>query len=349
MRLLIAGGGTGGHVSPALAIAQAFRAELPDAEILLVGRRGGPEERLVPDAGFPLRTLEVQGLDRDNWARNARLAVLPRAFHEGTRILREFRPRVVVGVGGYVMAPAVWGAQRTRTPYVLQVSEADGLANRLFRRGAAAACLTFEGDVDRFATRHTVLTGYPLRPGFHPHVPQVPPRRLLVLGGSQGAHHINEAVWGALDGLLERFDEVVHQTGRQGEERSAGLRRPGYRPFAFSDRIPELLAEADLVLCRAGVGTIAEVTAVGLPMLVVPGTFGGGHQLRNAARVHRAGAAVHIADQDLTPARLLAEVDRLTPERLRAMADRSRALGRPDAAGSIVHVLLETAERTEVA
>jgi UDP-N-acetylglucosamine--N-acetylmuramyl-(pentapeptide) pyrophosphoryl-undecaprenol N-acetylglucosamine transferase len=336
-------------VSPALAIAQAFRAELPDAEVLLVGRRGGPEERLVPEAGFPLRTLQVQGFDRDNWARNAHLVVLPRAFREGTRILREFRPEVVVGVGGYVMAPALWGAQRTGTPYVLQVSEADGLANRLFRRAAAAACVTFPGDVDRFETRRTVLTGYPLRPGFLPRVPAVPARRLLVLGGSQGSHRINEAVWGALDGLLAQFAEVVHQTGRQGEEQAATLRRPGYRPFAFSDRVSDLLSESDLVLCRAGVGTIAEVTAVGLPMLVVPGTFGGGHQIRNAARVHREGAGVHIADQDLTSPRLLQEVRRLTPERLQEMAARSRAVGRPGAAAAIVRVLLEAAEPAEAA
>lgn len=336
-------------MSPALAIAQAFRAELPDAEILLVGRRGGPEERLVPQAGFPLRTLQVQGFDRDNWSHNARLVGLPRAFHEGTRILREFHPAVAVGVGGYVMAPAMWGARRTQTPYVLQVSEADGLANRLFRRGADAACVTFAADVDRFVTRHTVLTGYPLRPGFIPRTPEIPPRRLLVLGGSQGSHRINEAVWGSLDGLLDHFAEVVHQTGRQGEEKGATLCRPGYRPIAFSDRIPDLLAEADLVLCRAGVGTIAEVTAVGLPMLVVPGTFGGGHQIRNGERLQREGAAIRIADQDLTPERLLREVAGLTPDRLRAMAERSRALGRPDAAAAIVRVLREAAERRQAA
>ncbi|MGH7911890.1 MAG: UDP-N-acetylglucosamine--N-acetylmuramyl-(pentapeptide) pyrophosphoryl-undecaprenol N-acetylglucosamine transferase, partial [Candidatus Dormibacteraceae bacterium] len=332
MRLLIAGGGSGGHVSPALATAQAFKAERPDAEVLLVGRRGGPEERLVPEAGFPLRTIEVQGFDRDNWARNARLVVLPAAFRRGLEIVREFEPDVVVGVGGYVMAPALWGARHTATPYVLQVSEADGLANRLFRRRAAAACVTFPQDVERFPTRHTVLTGYPLRPGFSARTPEVPPRRLLVLGGSQGSRRINEAVWGALDGLLERFGEVVHQTGRLGEERGQRMRRPGYRPFAFSTAMAELLREADLVLCRAGVGTTAEVCAVGLPMLAVPGTFGGRHQEQNAARLQRAGAAIHIADVDLTPVRLLREVDRLSPERLRAMADASRGLGRPEAA-----------------
>lgn len=344
MRLLVAGGGTGGHVSPALAIAQAFRAELPDARILLVGKRGGPEERLVPAAGFDLRTVDVHGFDRDNWAHNVRLLGLPRAQAEGVRIVREFRPHVVVGVGGYVMAPALWGARRTHTPYVLQVSEAGGLANRLFRAGAAAACLTFSDDLGRFPTRRTELTGYPLRPGLVPRIPLAPARRLLVLGGSQGAHRINEAVWGALDDLVERFEEVVHQTGRQGEERGAALERPGYRPFAFSDRIPELLSEADLVLCRAGVGTIAEVTAVGLPMLVVPGTFGGGHQIRNAARVEREGAGVHIPDADLTAARLVQEVDGLAPERLRTMAARSRGLGRPQAAAAIVRILREVAE-----
>ncbi|MFZ0216664.1 MAG: UDP-N-acetylglucosamine--N-acetylmuramyl-(pentapeptide) pyrophosphoryl-undecaprenol N-acetylglucosamine transferase [Candidatus Dormiibacterota bacterium] len=345
MRLLIAGGGTGGHVSPALATAQAFRAEHPAGEVLIVGRAGGPEEELVPQAGFALRTVRVQGYDRDRRFRNALLpVVLPRALHQGTEIVREFRPQVALGVGGYVMAPALWGARRRGVPYVLQVSEATGLANRMFRQRAAAACVTFPGDVALFRTRRTVLTGYPLRRGFEPRTPEVPPRRLLVLGGSQGARRLNETVWGALDELLERFEEVVHQTGRQGEAEGEARRRPGYRPLAYTSDMPALLAEADLVLCRAGVGTTAELTAVGLPMVVVPGTFGGGHQAHNAAQLVAAGAARRIADQALTPTLLLATLGELGADELRRMAKASRSLGRPNAAVDIVRVLTEIAE-----
>jgi UDP-N-acetylglucosamine--N-acetylmuramyl-(pentapeptide) pyrophosphoryl-undecaprenol N-acetylglucosamine transferase len=344
MRLLIAGGATGGHLSPALAVAQAFRDERPDDPLLMVGRAGGMEERLIPEAGFPLETVHVQGLNRDHLLRNAVLpVVLPRALAHGVEIVDRFRPDVVLGVGGYVMAPALYGARRRRVPYVLAVFEAGGLANRLFRSGAAAACVTFPRDVEQFQTPKTVLTGYPLRPGFAPRTPNVPPRRLLVLGGSTGARNINRTVWAALDGLLERFDEVIHQTGAQGEREAMELVRPGYRPIPFTKEMPKLLSEADLVVCRGGVGTISEVTAVGLPMVVVPGTFGGGHQERNAADLVEAGAAIRVGDAELAPATLLAALDGLGEDTLRRMAACSAALGRPAAASQVVRVLEEVA------
>src|SRR5260221_2720712 len=191
MRLLISGGGTGGHVMPALAVARAFRAEEPGGELLLVGRTGGPEEPLVPEAGFPLRTVAIRGFNRDALVKNLALpAVVPIALREGGRIIDQFKPDVVLGVGGYAMAPAVWAARRRGIPYVLAVFESGGLANRLFRGGAAAACVSFADDVDRFPTAHTELTGYPLRPGFAPGSPRVAAGRLPVIGGIQVARGI---------------------------------------------------------------------------------------------------------------------------------------------------------------
>ena len=329
---------------PALAVALAFRAEEPQAELLLVGKAGGPEERLVPAAGFALRTVNIRGLNRDSLVKNLALpAVIPAALREGGKIVDEFHPDVVLGVGGYAMAPSLWAAGRRGIPYVLAVFESGGLANRLFRRGAAAACVSFADDVEKFPTPRTVLTGYPLRPGFVVVEPRVPPRRLLVIGGSQGARRLNETIWTALDGLLARFEEVVHLTGEQGRVRSEELARPGYRPLAFSSDVPALMAEADLVLCRGGVGTLAEVTAVGLPAIVVPGTFGGAHQVRNAERLIRVGAAAMIADDDLAVDSLLTSLDSLDDDRLRAMAAASRALGRPNAARDILAVVREVA------
>ena len=305
----------------------------------------------MPAHGFALETIRVRGFNRDAPLANLTLpVVLPAALRHGLRVLDRFRPDVVVGVGGYVMAPAIAAARIRRVPYVLQVSEAGGMANRLFRPGAAAACMTFPGDVAAFRTPRTVLTGYPLRPGFARRSPAVPPRRLLVMGGSQGARRLNQAVWGALDVLVGDFEEVVHLTGKQGEETAGGLARPGYRPIAFSDDVPGLLGQSDLVVCRAGVGTCAELTAVGLPAIVVPGTFGGGHQEHNAVELVRAGAALRIADAELTPDSLLAALRGLTMERLRAMAEASASLGRPDAANDIVRVLEEVgAARTKAA
>jgi UDP-N-acetylglucosamine--N-acetylmuramyl-(pentapeptide) pyrophosphoryl-undecaprenol N-acetylglucosamine transferase len=341
MRLLIAGGGTGGHLYPALAVARAFRAEEPDGALLLVGRKGGPEERLVPAAGFKLAAVNVRGLDRDAiWKNMALPAIIPVALRSGLRIVDRFKPDVVLGMGGYVMAPAVAAARIRGIPYVLHEKDVrPGLATRFFAGGAAAICTTLPGTEQRIGNDHVELTGVPLREGFDPRTPAVPPRRLLVVGGSQGARHLNEAVWAALDELRKRFEEVVHVAGRQGADGVAAHAAPGYRGLTFTGDMAALMAVADLVASRAGVGTIAEVTAVGLPMVLVPGTFGGGHQEENAKAMVDAGAAVRIADADLSPATLLAAIDGLGAERLREMAKASSAAGRRDAAQRVLAVL----------
>src|SRR5437667_1989816 len=347
MRLLIAGGGTGGHLFPALAVARAFRAEEPDGGVLLVGRMGGPEERLVPAAGFDLRTVRVRGLDRDAvWKNVALPALIPLALVAATRIVDRFRPDVVLGMGGYVMAPAVAAARRRRIPYVLHEKDVrPGLATRYFAPAAAAVCITLPGTENRLHGVRVELTGVPLRDGFVPRTPDVPPRRLLVTGGSQGARRLNEAVWSALDALCARFEEVVHVAGPQGAEGIARHARNRYSGFTFADDMPSLMGRADLIVSRAGVGTIAEATAVGLPMILVPGTFGGGHQEENAAAMVKAGAAVRIADDELTPKTLVSTLDSLTSAQLRAMAQASSGAGRRDAAQRVLEVVREVAHR----
>ena len=313
--------------------------------MLLVGRRGGPEERLVPDAGFDLETINVRGLDRDAiWKNLALPAVVPAALRAGLRVVDRFRPDVVLGMGGYVMAPAVAAARMRGIPYVLHEKDVrPGLATRFFAGSATVVCTTLPGTEKRLRAPRVIQTGVPLRDGFLPRTPASPARRLLVTGGSQGARRLNQAVWGALDELTRRFEEVVHLAGRQGSSGVADHAHAGYRGLAFSDDMPALMADADLVVSRAGVGTIAEITAVGLPMVLVPGTFGGGHQEENAAAMVEAGAAVRIADEDLSAAGLVAALDGLAPERLRAMAKASSAAGRRDAAQRVLAVLREVA------
>jgi UDP-N-acetylglucosamine--N-acetylmuramyl-(pentapeptide) pyrophosphoryl-undecaprenol N-acetylglucosamine transferase len=345
MRLLIAGGGTGGHLYPALAVARAFRAEEPDGAVLLVGRSGGPEERLVPAAGFELATVNIRGLDRDAvWKNVALPALIPASLRAGLRIVDRFRPDVVLGMGGYVMAPAVAAARMRRIPYVLHEKDVrPGLATRIFAGGAAAICTTLPGTEKRLGGRRVELTGVPLREGFAPRTPEVPPRRLLITGGSQGARHLNQAVWSALGELSSLFEEVVHVAGRQGAAGVTDHAHVRYRGMAFTDDMAELMSRADLIVSRAGVGTIAEATAVGLPMILVPGTFGGGHQEENARAMVDAGAAVRLGDAELNGASLVATIKGLDGDRLREMAKASASIGRRDAAQRVLRVLREVA------
>ena len=347
LRLLIAGGGTGGHLYPALAVARAFRAEEPGGALLLVGRVGGPEERLVPAAGFDLATISVRGLDRDAvWKNVALPVIIPAALRAGLRIVDRFKPDIVLGMGGYVMAPAVAAARIRGIPYVLHEKDVrPGLATRIFAGAAAAVCTTLPGTEKRIRARRIVQTGVPLREGFEQRTPAAPARHLLITGGSQGARNINQAVWASIDALCERFEEVVHVAGPQGAAEVERYTNPRYRGLAFLDDMPLLLSRADLVVGRAGVGTIAEATAVGLPMVLVPGTFGGGHQEENAAAMVEAGAAVRIGDANLTPEALLSTIDNLTPDRLQAMAKASAAAGRRDAAQRVLGVIKEVMRR----
>ncbi len=315
--------------------------------MLIVGRSGGPEERLVPAAGFELATVSVRGLDRDAvWKNLALPAIIPASLRAGLRIVDRFRPDVVLGMGGYVMAPAVAAARLRGIPYVLHEKDVrPGLATRIFAGGAAVICTTLPGTEKRLGGRRVELTGVPLREGFTPHTPEVPPRRLLITGGSQGARNLNRAVWSALDDLCYLFEEVLHVAGRQGAAGVTEHAHARYRGMAFTDDMAGLMSHADLVVSRAGVGTIAEATAVGLPMVLVPGTFGGGHQEENAAAMVDAGAAVRLGDAALTGPSLVAAIKALSSEQLRAMAKASNTAGRRDAAQRVLRVLHEVARR----
>lgn len=301
----------------------------------------------MPAAGFELETVNVRGFDRDAAWKNLALPVLlPGALRAGLRIVDRFRPDVVLGMGGYVMAPAVAAARLRGIPYVLHEKDVrPGLATRIFAGGAAAICTTLPGTEKRLRGRRVVLTGVPLREGFTARTPAVPPRRLLVTGGSQGARHLNEAVWSVLDELCFRFEEVVHVAGRQGAAGITAHPHARYRGMTFAEDMPGLMEQADLIVSRAGVGTIAEAAAVGLPMILVPGTFGGGHQEENAEAMVEAGAAVRIGDAELTGHSLVAVIDALDAKRLRAMAKASAATGRHDAAERVLAVLHKVAAK----
>src|SRR4029077_19865276 len=191
----------------------------------------------VPAAGFDLATVSVRGLDRDAvWKNLALPAVIPAALRAGLRIVDRFRPDVVLGMGGYVMAPAVAAARLRGIPYVLHEKDVKpGLATRIFAGGAAVICTTLPGTEKRLKGRRVELTGVPLREGFALRAPEVPARRLLITGGTQGARNLNQAVWSVVEELCSRFDEVVHVAGRQGAAGVALHAHERYTGIAFTD------------------------------------------------------------------------------------------------------------------
>jgi UDP-N-acetylglucosamine--N-acetylmuramyl-(pentapeptide) pyrophosphoryl-undecaprenol N-acetylglucosamine transferase len=349
MRIAIAAGGTAGHVVPALAVADALLAQ--GAEVLFIG--GDRAERsLVPAAGYPLERIEVAGLDRRNPLRAARaLALAARAFVRARALLGERRIDVVMGGGGYVAGPVALAAVTRRIPIVLTESDSHlGLTNRLLAPFARAVCLSFP-IAGRRGGRYRV-TGRPVAP---PHADRdaaraelgiEPWRRcVLVSGGSLGARTINQAALGGLDGAGFR---VVHVTGTRDwpalRERPRG---PLYdlREYLDRDAFSRALAACDLVVGRSG-GSVFEIASYGRPAILVPyPQAAADHQRANAEWMARAGAAVIVADGELTAPRLAAEVGRLLGDepRLAAMARASLALSRPDAAREVAATILAAA------
>ena len=355
MRVLISGGGTGGHLFPAIAVAQALLRNAPDSNLLYVGRRGGIEEQIVPRYGLRFETIVAAKLDMEQPWRNWSVPfVVPRALLESNRILRGFRPDVVLGTGGYVSAPLIVAAAARRVPVVLQ--EQNYLPGRTTRLLSRFARVVATGYVESAQYLHakSVVTGTPVRAEFTNRRPNFPPRpsRVLILGGSQGAHRINEAIAAALPELTGRLQlDVWHQTGPrdlpQMEAVGARLdRAAAYHPFAFADDLADKVHAADLVLSRAGASAISEVSAAGIPMVLVPGPFAGGHQRLNAQPFERAGAAVLIPNEECDGPRIVRELSEIVenPPRYSKMVDAMRELGRPHAADDVVSLLQAVAK-----
>jgi len=348
MRAVLAGGGTGGHVIPAIAIAQELQKRYA-AEVLFIGTPRGLENRLVPAAGFPLRLVKVGALNRVSLGTRLKtLFDLPRAIVSAGAMLSEFRPDVVIGVGGYASGPAMVAAIRKRIPTLaFEPNYVPGFANRLVARFVSAAAVHFEQTGEYF--RNPVVTGVPVRPAFFqisgkPYIQGSP--TLLVFGGSQGARAINQAMVRALLALQQRMPglQIIHQTGeRDYNETRDGYARAGVHAEVqkFIDDMPAFFARADLILCRSGASTVAEITAAGKPAVFVPFPLAADdHQRRNAEALEQAGAAVVLEETKLDEVWL---VDTLTAllddrDRLARMSKAARSLSHPNAARDIAEL-----------
>lgn len=347
---MVAGGGTGGHVFPALAVAEEICRREPANQVLFVGTENGIEKREVPAAGYPLRTLPGAGLKGVSLRAKLRsLWLLPRSLRGSLRLLREYGPDVVFGVGGYASGPAMLTATLGGWPAVLfEPNVEPGFANRLLAPLVKRAAVTYEDTVSRFGSK-AVHTGSPVRSEFFQVPPKThqPPFTLLIFGGSRGALALNRAVVNALDHLAARCASLhfIHQTGERDYDavRTAYARREiRAEVFPFISDMPARFAAADLVVCRAGASTVAELCAAGRAAILVPFPHATDqHQLRNAEALARVGAVRVIEQAKLSGERLAAEVVDLLehPERLAEMETAARRLAVPDAAARIADLI----------
>ena len=355
LRVLIAGGGTGGHVIPALAIAREMR-DAYGAEVRFVGTARGLETRLVPEAGFPLELIHVGQLKNVSIATRVRtLLDLPLGILRCIKLLREYKPHVVVGVGGYASGPAMLAAILLRLPTLaFEPNAAPGLANRLAGRFVTAAAVNFEETKRYF--RWARVTGIPVREDFFAIAPKAAgaSKRLLVFGGSQGARILNQILPTILFPLLRDVPglTVLHQSGprTEAETRQAyletGADEARWQVSAYLDDMPTRFAEADLILCRSGASTMAELAAAGKASLLVPfAAATDDHQRKNAEVFVKAGAGRMILETELSSQVLIDTLLLLLRNEieLKAMGENARTLAHRDAVRELGAMVRELA------
>jgi UDP-N-acetylglucosamine--N-acetylmuramyl-(pentapeptide) pyrophosphoryl-undecaprenol N-acetylglucosamine transferase len=348
MRAILAGGGTGGHVIPAIAIAQELQ-KLYSSEVLFIGTGRGIENRLVPQAGFQLRLIEVGALNKVSWTTRIKTMVgLPLAVWDARRIVSEFGPDIVIGVGGYASGPAMLAAVLRKTPTLaFEPNVVPGFANRVIAGMVSGAAVHFAETADYF--RHAEVTGVPVRQAFFEigtRPPEVANPTLLVFGGSQGAGAINQVMVQCVTALLARVPGIyiIHQTGeRDYNQTQAAYQRAGATAevHRFISDMPAFFARADLVLCRSGASTVAEVTAAGKPAVFIPfPRAADDHQRVNAQALERAGAAVVLEETKLDEVWLVDTIAALLqdPGRLKRMSEAAKSLAHPNAARDIAEM-----------
>ena len=348
MRMLLAGGGTGGHLFPAVALGQLLLKRDATAEILFVGTRRGIEYRLLPQLDLPLEVIDMVGMVGRGW--RGKMELIPkliRSLFQAQRILRQFQPDLVVGFGGYVSVPVLMAAKILHIPYLIHEQNAiPGAGNKLLARGAAMICVSYADTLNYFQRDKVRLTGNPLRQGLDRIEEELPvPGQVLVFGGSRGARAINEAMVASLPELLNWPEppQILHQTGDEDCIRvkeayvAAGYTRARVVPFI--DDMADAYAQSSLVICRAGATSLAELTVCGRPAILIPFPHAADdHQSANARALEHAGAAVVLQQKDLTGFRLATELRILLADRdqLQLMAQRGRSIARPDAAEKIL-------------
>lgn len=360
-KFIISGGGTGGHIFPALSIAEELHRRYPASEILFVGAQGRMEMEKVPAAGYPIKGLPVAGFNRHNLLKNfSVLLKLRRSMKMARRIITSFKPAVVIGVGGYASGPTLKAAQRAGIPTLLQEQNSyPGVTNKLLAKRAAKICVAYEGMERYFPAEKILLTGNPVRagllnctlsPGEARRTFGLDPERptMLVVGGSLGARTINESIAEALKRLTGAGVQVIWQTGKSYADTAAAAAK-GMKGVVVTPFISDMAAAyraADLVVSRAGAGSISELELLSKPCILVPSpNVAEDHQTHNARALSSRGAAILIPDAEARLTLASACLDLMAaPERRRTMSDEIARLAHNHSAAAIVDEVIKLVE-----
>ena len=357
MKILIAAGGTGGHIYPGIAVAKEIMRRDETSEVLFVGTSRGLETKIVPDNNFQLSLINSAGLKNVGFVGKLKgLFILPKSFLEARRLLKEFQPDVVVGAGGYVSGPVLLMASLRRIPTLVMDSNAlPGFTNRRLAPFVTKAALTFEEALSYFGKKG-IVTGNPVRREFFEIEPKARGEKinLLIFGGSQGARAINNAMTDALEYLQTFKDklQITHQTGESDFEKIKEIYNRGKWKMArvqpYISNMVDEFAESDLIICRAGATTCAELAAAGKAAIMIPlPTAADDHQRKNAEALEKAGAARMVLQKELNGESLANEIIDLinSPEKITAMETAAKKLAKKDAAEVTVSIIEDLAGR----
>lgn len=363
MKIIISGGGTGGHIYPAIAIAQEIRDRLPETQLLYVGTREGMESTIVPQAGFDFKTIDITGINRSSLIKASQsLAKMPRSFFQGWEVVRDYRPDIVIGTGGYVSFPVVLAATFLDCKtYIHEQNALPGLANRNLARRVDCVMLTFPEAQKHLNAKLIKLTGLPVRKDIL-NVNAGEARQklglkedkftLLVFGGSRGAMTINQAMVGAMDRLQHEDIQIIWLTGENGyQDIKKSLADKvdlhdmecNLQVFPYMYNMNEVLAVSNLAVCRAGASTLSELAIMGLPAILVPYPYAAeNHQEMNARALLQKKAVTMVIDEFLDGDTLYQRVSELmfNPQRLKEMSNNMRQQARPNALKDIVDIIL---------
>lgn len=359
MRLLVSGGGTGGHIYPALALIERLKQVEPDTEVLYVGTTRGLENKIVPAAGLRLKTLHTQGFKRSLSLENFKTVYLfLKSVHDAKKIIRDFKPDVVLGTGGYVSGAVLYAAAKMHIPTVIhEQNSVVGITNKFLSRYVDEIAIAFEAARDQFPADKVNMTGNPraqqvaanassnyswTNDGLSDDKPT-----MMVFGGSQGAPKINQSVIDAIPEFNKRDYQVIFATGQKRYQKVMDQLKnvhinDNVKVVPYIPDMPKKMPKVDMLVSRAGATTIAEITALGIPTILIPSPYvTANHQVKNAQALVKQGAAAMILEDKLDSRTLLVQVDKImnNPEVREKMAKASKKIGRPNAADLLINVL----------